>query len=396
MGFGNAIRHSFWVCWKDVLEISRNRLALVMLVVMPFFMMIMVGFVFPSMDSISDVSIAVANTDTGENRTFLGDDFIANLHQLNNETNMFDITYAEHMDEIKTKIRSASVSGGILLPADFTSSLLEGRPANITIISDQSNPQLSLMVESALRATIERMGTLRAANTINGTYGIDSNLTMAIIKPYHIEVKGIIPGKPNYFQFVAPGIMGMVVMMSLMTGLPHAISYEKDMGTLDGMLVAPISRASIILGKVFAQTIRGMLQGTIILLLAMFVFDVEIYGSIFLVFFLLILGVYGFVGLGILITSFADTEETAGMIMMSLMFPMMFLSGVFFPVEQMPWYVQYVSRALPLTYTTSALRKVIILGGSFMDIAFEIAFMAVFGTVLLVIAVPMFKKAMTK
>jgi len=369
---------------------------MVMLVVMPFFMMIMVGFVFPSMDSISDVPISIANTDVGENGTYLGETFMANLHEFNDGADMFDITPVRDMDEIESRIRSASINGGILLPADFTSSLLAGRPANITIISDQSNPQLSLMVESALKATIDQMGTLRASDTMNETYGIDSNLTMAIIKPYHIDVKGIIPGKPNYFQFVAPGIMGMVVMMSLMTGLPHAISYEKDMGTLDGMLVAPISRASIIMGKVLAQTIRGMLQGTIILLLAMFVFDVEIYGSIFLVFFLLILGVYGFVGLGILITSFADTEETAGMIMMSFMFPMMFLSGVFFPVEQMPWYVQYVSKVLPLTYTTSALRKVIILGGGFTDIAFEIGFMAVFGTVLLVIAVPMFKKAMTK
>ncbi len=396
MSLRNVIRHSFWVCWKDVLEISRNRLAMVMLVVMPFFMMIMVGFVFPSMDSISDVPISIANTDVGENGTYLGETFMANLHEFNDGADMFDITPVRDMDEIESRIRSASINGGILLPADFTSSLLAGRPANITIISDQSNPQLSLMVESALKATIDQMGTLRASDTMNETYGIDSNLTMAIIKPYHIDVKGIIPGKPNYFQFVAPGIMGMVVMMSLMTGLPHAISYEKDMGTLDGMLVAPISRASIIMGKVLAQTIRGMLQGTIILLLAMFVFDVEIYGSIFLVFFLLILGVYGFVGLGILITSFADTEETAGMIMMSFMFPMMFLSGVFFPVEQMPWYVQYVSKVLPLTYTTSALRKVIILGGGFTDIAFEIGFMAVFGTVLLVIAVPMFKKAMTK
>jgi ABC-2 type transport system permease protein len=128
----------------------------------------------------------------------------------------------------------------------------------------------------------------------------------------------------------------------------------------------------------------------------MLVFDVKIYGSILLVFFLLILGVYGFVGLGILITSFADTEETASMIMMSLMFPMMIMSGVFFPMEQMPWFMQYVSKVLPLTYSTTALRKVIVLGGGISNIAFEVIFMAVFGTVMLIIAVPVFKRAMNK
>ncbi len=395
-GLVRILRHSLWVCWKDVLEISRNRMALVMLVVMPFFMMIMVGFIFPSMDSMSDVPIAVANTDGGENGTFLGDAFLANLHGFNNVSGLFDIASTGDMDGLRSGIRAGTISGGILLPEDFTYSLLHSRPANVTIITDQSNPQLSLMVESALRATVDQLGTDRAAITLNATYNVDSNITMSIIKPYRTDVTGIIPGKPNYFQFVAPGIMGMVVMMSLMTGLPHAISYEKDMGTLDGMLVAPMSRASIVIGKVMAQTVRGMLQGTIILLLAMLVFGVKIYGSILLVYFLLALGVYGFVGLGILITSFADTEETAGMIMMSLMFPMMFLSGVFFPVEQMPWYVQYISKALPLTYTTTALRKVIILGAGLGDIAFEVMFMVVFGTVLLAISVPLFKKAMTR
>ncbi|MDP6154674.1 MAG: ABC transporter permease [Candidatus Thermoplasmatota archaeon] len=396
MKIAKIFRHSFWVCWKDVLEIVRNRLALVMLVVMPFFMMLMVGFIFPTMDSMSDVPVAIANRDAGENGTMLADPFLRNFHMFNNRTEIFDITSAGDMEELKSDIRNGEISGGILLSEDFTASLLAGRTANITIITDQSNPQLSLMVQSALKLTIEQIGTMRAKETLNETYGVDTNDTGALIKPYHVTVKGIIPGDPNYFQFVAPGIMGMVVMMSLMTGLPHAISYEKDMGTLDGMLVAPINRSSIILGKVMAQTIRGMLQGTIILVLAMLVFDVKIYGSILLVFFLLILGVYGFVGLGILITSFADTEETASMIMMSLMFPMMIMSGVFFPMEQMPWFMQYVSKVLPLTYSTTALRKVIVLGGGISNIAFEVIFMAVFGTVMLIIAVPVFKRAMNK
>ena len=188
----------------------------------------------------------------------------------------------------------------------------------------------------------------------------------------------------------------MVVMMALMTGLPHAISYEKDIGTLDGMLVAPINRLSIILGKVMAQTVRGMIQGFVILLLAIGLFGVVIQGSILLVVFLVLLTVFSFVGLGILITSFTDREETATMVMMTLMFPMMFLSGVFFPLQQMPWYMQDLAHFLPLTYATTAMRKVMVLGAGLDAVFLEVAILIGFGIVMLAIAVPMFKKAMSR
>jgi ABC-2 type transport system permease protein len=253
-----------------------------------------------------------------------------------------------------------------------------------------------MQIQAALSMTINQMGSGAAMVNLNQTYGIPVNETLAMIKPYSVEVESLIPNEPSYFQFVAPGIMGMVVMMSLMTGLPHAISYEKDTGTLDGMLVAPIQRLSIILGKVLAQTSRGMLQGLIILILAMALFGVRIYGNILLVFFIMFLSVFSFVGLGILITSFSDKEETASMMMMTLMFPMMFLGGVFFPIEQMPRFMQSVAHVLPLTYATSALRKVMILGAGLYSIMTEITFMLAFGLVFLAIAVPMFKRAMNR
>lgn len=204
------------------------------------------------------------------------------------------------------------------------------------------------------------------------------------------------PGNNNYFEFVAPGIIAMTVMMSLMTGLPHAISYEKDMGTLDGMLVAPINRLSIILGKVMAQTIRGLIQAFIIMMMAILLFGVVINGNILLVIALIILSVFSFVGLGILITSFTDKEETATMVMMTLMFPMMFLSGVFFPIGMMPWYMQDIAHIFPLTYAATALRKVMVLGAGISAVWTEVAILLGVGIILLAVAVPMFKKAMNR
>jgi ABC-2 type transport system permease protein len=263
-------------------------------------------------------------------------------------------------------------------------------------MTDQSNPQTSAMIQSVLTKVIGELGSQVAEHNLNQTYNVSLQEAPAVLMPYSVQVRGIVPGTPNYFEFVAPGIMAMVVMMSLMTGLPHAISYEKDMGTLDGMLVAPTSRWAIILGKVLAQSTRGMIQGFIILLLAVVLFGVVIHGSILLVVLLILLTVFSFVGLGILITSLADKEETATMVMMTLMFPMMFLSGVMFPIQQMPSFMQTLAGFLPLTYAATAMRKVMVLGAGVSAITPEVVILAVFGIVLLTIAVPMFKRAMNR
>ncbi|MHA1216540.1 MAG: ABC transporter permease, partial [Candidatus Thorarchaeota archaeon] len=222
------------------------------------------------------------------------------------------------------------------------------------------------------------------------------NSTLTLVKPYRVEATGAVPGRFSYFDFVAPGLMAMTVMMSVMTGLPAAISHEKEVGTLYGMIVAPINRMAIILGKTAAQTARGLLQGALILVLAITLFGVTIHGSILLIFSLLLLGVFSFVGLGIMITSFARDQETATMVMMTLMFPMMFLSGVFFPIRQMPQFMQMLSKLLPLTYAAQALRKVMVLGAGVSAISLELSVLTGFGAVMIVIAVPVFKKAMSR
>lgn len=392
----NTLRHSVWICWKDLLEFSRSKLRLVMLVLMPLFMMVMIGFIFPSGDSISDTPIALVNMDARYENTSYGDIFLMQLYEVNNRTGMMDLSTAKDFDDIKIKLQNGEINGGIIIPEDFTINILSGKQGNLTIVIDQSNPQLSVTMESVLSKTIEQMGTQMAIRNLNTTYNVSITTATTMVTPYNVDFKGIVPGEPNYFQFVAPGIIAMVVMMALMTGLPHAISYEKDTGTLDGMLVAPIHRLSIILGKVMAQTVRGMIQGFIILLLAVVLFGVVIEGSIFLVIFLVLLTVFSFVGLGILITSFTENEETASMVMMSFMFPMMFLSGVFFPLQQMPWYMQGIAHFLPLTYATTALRKVMVLGADISAVSTEIMILVGFGLVLLLVAVPMFKKAMSK
>jgi ABC-2 type transport system permease protein len=255
---------------------------------------------------------------------------------------------------------------------------------------------MSAIIQQVLNQVFEQMGTALAQQNVAQQLGIDPNNALAMVKPYNIQVQGSIEGDFSYFDFIAPGIMAMTVMMSVMTGLPAAISQEREVGTLDGMMVAPISRLSVIVGKTLAQMARGILQGVLILFLATILFGVTVHGSIFLVFGLLLLGVFSFVGLGVVLTSFAKDQETAVMLMTTIMFPMMFLSGVFFPIEQMPWFMQAISQFLPLTYVADSLRKVMVLGADIPAISTELTILIVFGVVMTAIAVPVFKRAMTR
>ena len=393
MNIKNVISHSLRVAWKDLIELFRNRMGLVMLVLMPIFMMSMVGFIYPSDTPMSNVSVALVNEDEGYGSVVL----IAALEKMNNSTDMMTIIDASSLDEVRDMIQREDVEGGIVIARNFTLSLMTGNQGTITIVTDQSNPQMSGLLQITLKEVFEQMGTWLAQQKVqelNST--IDESNSLAIVKPYSVHTEGAIPGHFSYFDFIAPGLMAMTVMMSVMTGLPAAISHEKEVGTLDGMMVAPINRLAIIVGKTLAQTARGLLQGTLILALAVALFGVTIHGNILLIFALLFLGVFSFVGLGVLVTSFAKDQETAMMVMMTLMFPMMFLSGVFFPIQQMPWYMQGISKFLPLTYVSTALRKVMVLGAGVPMITTELAVLIGFGVVMTAIAVPVFKRAMTR
>jgi ABC-2 type transport system permease protein len=399
MGAKTLLSHSLRIAWKDLLELFRNRLMLAFLIIMPLFMMGMVGFIFPSnATSLSNVPVAIVNQDAGYNGSTIGSQtFTAILQQINNKTGMMVLSNASSLSDVKTMIQKGDVEGGIIIPSNFTASILAGEQGTITIVTDQSNPQISATIETVLSSVFGEMGTMLAQQKVQLlSSAVNESNSLAIVEPYKVQVQGIVSGSTNYFNFVAPGIMMMTVMMSVMTGLPQAISQEKEVGTMDGMMVAPINRLSIILGKALGQTARGLLQGVIILALAVGLFGVTIHGNILLVFGLLLLGVFSFVGLGIVITSFAKDQGTATMMVTTLIFPMMFLSGVFFPIQEMPWYMQDISKVLPLTYASDALRKVMVLGAGIPDLTIDLAVMIAFGIVMTSIAVPVFRRTMTR
>ncbi len=398
MGATRVLETSFRIAWKDLKELSRNKLGLLMLILMPLLMMAMIGFIYPSGSSIdmSNLKVQVVNLDTGFMDTTVSNAFTSAVNQINSASVNMAFSNGTTLDALTDSIQRGDVDAGIIIPENFTYCVLTNQQANITIISDNSNPQVSQQVSGILSSIIKTMSTQVAQSKLATTLNITSTEAAAYMAPYEVSAQGVVGGSTSYFEFIAPGMMMMTVMMSVMTGLPGAITHEREMGTLDGVMVAPINRLSIILGKTIAQLTRGLMQGFIIMILAVVLFGVTIQGSILLVIGLLLLGVFSFVGLGVALTSLAKDQETASMILMAIMFPMMFLSGIFFPVKMMPGFMQTISSFLPLTYASDAMRKVMVLGAGVPQIATNLTVLVVFGVVMLAIAVPLFRRMMTR
>lgn len=392
-----ALSHALWIAHKDLLEFSRNRVMLVMLVVFPLFMLMMTGFIFPGGNTMKNVPVSSVNEDSINGTAGPeGILFVQSLQAVNRQTGAFKLTDVPSAGEARDRITRGDDNGAVIVDANFSLDLAEGRQGRVTILYDQSNPTVSAQLVSFMSRVVDEMASRRAAAAVNRTTGLDANASAALVKPYRVAVQGTVPGNPNYFEFLAPGMMMMVMMFSVMMGLPRAISHEKEVGTFDGILAAPTSRLSIIVGKTISSSVRGIIQGAVVLALALLLFGVTVNGSLAVVMLLLLLAIYSFIGMGITIASVSSDEETAQTIMTALQFPMMFLSGVFFPIQQMPWYMQTLSKALPLTYASQAMRKVIVLGAGPGDILTEVAVLLAFGTAFLLVSIPLFQRAMRR
>ncbi len=215
--------------------------------------------------------VALVNEDAGfGNSNLPSQAMIMGLEQFNNQTHMLVLSDASSIDEIKDLVQKGDLSGGIVIPSNFSECIMNGKQGTIIIITDESNPQVSATLQAALTAVFNQMGTVLAQQNVQmlNPLAVNSTNSLAVVKPYSIQTEGVVSRDASYFDFIAPGMMAMTVMMSVMTGLPAAISMEKEIGTMDGMMVAPINRLSIILGKALGQTVRGLIQGVIVLALA--------------------------------------------------------------------------------------------------------------------------------
>ncbi|HXX87522.1 MAG TPA: ABC transporter permease, partial [Candidatus Acidoferrum sp.] len=216
MGAKDLVSHTVRIAWKDLTELVRNRLGLALLIVMPLFMMAMIGFIYPSSTTtVTNLPVALVNQDqgfynpiSGVNSTIPSQIFIAYLEQINDKAHLLILSSASNMADVKNKVQNGQIDGAILIPSNFSSTIRSGQQGNLTIITDQSNPTIAATLQAALSATFEQIGTaISEGNVMSLNATVPANNYLAFVKPYTVQTEGVVSGNPSYFNFIAPGIM---------------------------------------------------------------------------------------------------------------------------------------------------------------------------------------------
>jgi ABC-2 type transport system permease protein len=393
-GLSHSIYITFRIAHKDLLDFWKGKMLVVTFMMMPILMMSMFGFMFPQTTGTSspykNAPMAIVVEDDGSLAIQVADQF----KDISASTAMFKVQDFPSHQSARDAILTGRVKGVVVIPAGFTAAFNSHRQATVLITVDDTNAQMAAIIYGEA-ASIVGIISGNLGGIIVSKMGI-ANDPSFVLEPIGVQRENLIGTTTSTFQFLAPGFMALTVVMGTLSGLGSAIAREKEQGTMDGIMVAPISRDTIVAGKMVSQTVRGMIQGFMILGLSMLLFGVKVYGSPILMVVVMLLGVASFAGIGIIATSIAPEQETAMMMMMLLQFPMMFLSGILFPMDQMPNWLQWLGKMLPLYYAADALRKVMILSANFNQILTDVVILVLYSVTTLAIAIPIFRKAMTR
>ena len=184
----------------------------------------------------------------------------------------------------------------------------------------------------------------------------------------------------------------MTMFMSSMLGLGNSIAGERERGELARLFMTPTSVSSVLSGKIISQVVKEMIRAIILILAAMLIFNVVINGSMALLILVMLVSVLCFVGFGMMISATSKTQEDYIQIVMPIAMPMMFICGVFFPKETMPWILQKISYFLPLTYAENAFRAVMLQGAGIGDVTIDLLILLGFTALFFIVGVVRFNR----
>ena len=213
--------------------------------------------------------------------------------------------------------------------------------------------------------------------------------TMALILIVPLVVMTLIGlsfPESNVLDYIAPALLATLALFFgfLLTGI--SFLRERSQGTMERLMASPISRLDIVIGYLFGFFIFALVQTLIILLFTIYVLNVTYHGDLWQIFVFQIVVIAGAVNLGIFISTFARNEFQMVQFIPLIIFPQVFLCGVIWPIEQMPDYLQWLSKILPLTYAVDGLRDIMLSGENLIDVGFELAMLVGFAIVISIAA----------
>jgi ABC-2 type transport system permease protein len=253
-------------------------------------------------------------------------------------------------DQIEDIFKKGKVKAVLVFEKDFAQNLQTHKKGKVQVVTDATDPNTANTITNYIQSILQH-------------YKQEINISK--VAPHQIQVKSRLyynPELKSVFTFV-PGVMTVILMLvsAMMTSI--SITREKELGTMEILLVSPIKPFQVITGKVFPYIFLSIINAVIILLLGYFVFEMPIEGSLILLALETVLFIVTSLALGILISTISATQQTAMMIsLMGLMLPVILLSGFIFPISSMPLALQYISNIIPAKWFIIILKGIMLKG----------------------------------
>ena len=333
---------------KEFRQIRRDKRALGVLLFIPAMMLVMFGYALNF--DVKHSALAVCDEDNSKtSREFT---------QLFFNSEYFDYAYQladlRNMDELLDVEKARAV---IVIPADFSHNVAEGKDVSIQVIVDGANSNAATTVLGYISAIVQQY----SLNVMTKTFYRKGG--ERIVKPIDLRPRVWYNPELRSAKFLVPGLIAFILTITAVISTSLAVVREWELGTVEQIIVSPIKPVELILGKTIPYTIIALIATVIILIASYVLFGVSIKGSVLWLFVVTFVFLVGSLGLGLLISTIAGTQQVAFMVaVIATMLPTFILSGFVFPIRNMPIIIQAVTYFIPARYFLVALRSIILKG----------------------------------
>jgi ABC-2 type transport system permease protein len=350
---------------KEVRQMRRDRLTFAMIFGMPLMQILLFGYAI-NMD-VRNLRTAVAD----EANTHLSREFIAAL----GTTQVTDIQYrVATADDLERLMRAGEISIGVTIPHDFDRRVIDNSRAAVHILVDGSDPTIVGIAER-----------LRGMPIAFDTMPVIKKQELIEVRPYYN------PERRTPVN-VIPGLMGVILTMTMMLFTAVAVVRERERGNLELLINTPVTPAELMVGKVIPYIVIGLVQLALILLAGDLLFDVPVRGSIVDLYVAASLFIAANLALGLFISTAVKSQFQAIQLTFFLIMPSILLSGFVFPFDGMPIIARYLGEALPITHFIRLTRGIMLREATLGDLPGELIYLGAFAVVAMTAAALRFSK----
>jgi ABC-2 type transport system permease protein len=369
--FAASLRRLRAVAVKEIRQLARDRVTFGMIVGVPLMQMLLFGYAINF--DVRNIATAVHD----EANSSMSREFLAQLRA----TQVIRVTHVTRStEELDRLLREGRVSLGVVIPGDFERRLQSDTRPVMQILIDGSQPSLS-----GVAAGLAAMPML----TRHGQGPHAGGKRMA---PRRIELRTLYnPEKRTAVQIV-PALVGVILSMTMVLFTSGAIVRERERGNLELLIATPLGRLELMVGKLLPYVGIGLIQTTLVLIVGSALFNVPVVGSLLDLYLATLMFIAASLGLGLFVSTMAQTQFQAFQLAFVTMLPSILLSGFLFPFEGMPKIAQWLAQVLPLTHFNVMIRGIMLRGAELTELWAQLAKLALFLVVMLTIAVLRFKK----